>query len=418
MNRLVLVMAWVTLGGTVWGEDWPGFRGPTGQGHTSASGLPLRWSTTENVRWKRPIPGEGWSSPIVHGDRVFITCATEKGTVCRVLCLDRKTGSVLWNRELFKQVPIRSREKNSPATPTPVTDGEHVYAVFGDGSVAALKMTGEVAWTNREIKFTSVHGLGASPILYGDLLIMPYDGSSGGSDKTVGWQKPWDQAIILALDKHTGKEKWRASRGLSRIGHVSPLIIRAGQQDMLISNAGDVIQGFDPKTGKRLWSLRSEGEGVVPTPVHAEGLLFCISGFGKPTLRAVRPGSSDGETPPTIAWELNKNVPMIPSVVYVKPYVFAISEKGFAICLEASTGKVQWQQRVGGTFSASPVATADGKIYLLSEEGETTILEAKPIYKELARNKLEERTQASMAVAGKDLFIRTQNNLYCIGATR
>jgi len=205
-------------------ENWPQFRGPTGQGISTETGLPLRWTATENVAWKTAIPGKSWSSPIVWGDRVFVTTATEEGVSCRVLSLDRKSGSVLWNKEVFQQVPRRKEGRNSYATPTPATDGARVYACFGDGSFAALNFAGEVVWTNRDYPFYSQHGLATSPILQRGLLIMSRDGSSEGEDKGLGWQKPWDQSFILALDAQTGQEIWKTRRGWSRISHGTPAL--------------------------------------------------------------------------------------------------------------------------------------------------------------------------------------------------
>jgi outer membrane protein assembly factor BamB len=202
---------------------------------------------------------------------------------------------------------------------------------------------------------------------------------------------------------------------LSRIAHTTPIVINADGRDTLISSAGDVIQGFDPETGARLWSVRAEGEGVVPSPVFGEGLVFAASGFGNSRLRAINLKPEGDETTRKVAWETNRNVPMMPSAVFVKPYLFVVSEKGFAMCLEAATGKVKWQERLGGTYSASPVA-ADGYIYYLSEKGETVVIPADGKFEITARNNLQEPCQASMAVSHGQLFIRAQTHLFCIGS--
>jgi outer membrane protein assembly factor BamB len=382
---------------------------------SAETNLPKKWSRDENIVWKADIPGDGWSSPIVWGDRVFVTMTTEASQSCRLLALSRVEGKLLWNLEVCRQKKLNKNEKNSDATPTPVTDGENVYAVFSDGSIAAVTMEGKPVWINRDVRYYSQHGLGNSPILYHDTLIMPFDGSSAGEDKTLGWQKPWDQSFLLGLDKKTGKERWRARRGLSRIAHTTPIVINADGRDTLISTAGDVIQGFDPETGARRWSVRAEGEGVVPSPVFGEGLVFAASGFGNPRLRAVKLKPDGEETTRKVVWETNRNVPTMPSAVFVKPYLFVVSEKGFAMCLEAATGKVQWQERLGGNYSASPVA-ADGHIYFLSEKGETVVISADGKFEIVARNYLEEPCQASMAVSHGQLFIRTQKHLFCIGS--
>lgn len=395
-------------------ENWPGFRGPTGQGMSREKGLPLEWSSTSNVAWKAEIPGEGWSSPIVYGDRVFVTTATDGGISCRVICLKRQTGQILWNKEVIQQTPKRKEKRNSYATPTPVTDGKRVYAVFGDGTVAALSMEGNVIWTHGDFKFYSQHGLGVSPILYRELVIVPFDWSSVGEDKKVGWQKPWDKSFILALDKKTGKVRWKGQRGLSRIGHVTPNILRENGRDQLISGAGDVIQGFNPNTGERIWWVRSQGEGVVPSVVIGDGLIFTASGFEKPTIRTVRTGGKGEVTQTHLAWEQTKNVPSVPSFVYVKPYLFVVTDGGVVACLKAETGDLVWQERIGGTHAASPIY-AGGKIYFLSMEGESVIIEAKPEFKLVARNSINEYCQASLAASQGQLFIRSEKNLYCIG---
>ena len=194
-------------------EDWPCFRGPTRQGVSSEKGLPLRWSGTSNVKWKTAIPGEGFSSPIVSGDRLFVTSTTDGDESCRVVSLDRKSGKVLWDREVFRQTLTNKERRNSYATPTPVTDGKVVFAAFGGGGFAAVDFDGEVVWTNHDFPFHSKHGLGASLLLHEDLLIMPRDASSKGPDIKVGWQIPWDKSFVLALDKKTGDLRWKGKEG-------------------------------------------------------------------------------------------------------------------------------------------------------------------------------------------------------------
>jgi outer membrane protein assembly factor BamB len=406
----IVLLGWVLLAQDLVAENWPFWRGPSRQGISKETGVPTKWSAESNVAWKAAIPGEAWSSPIVHGDRVFVTTTTESGVKCHVMAVDRKSGKVLWSREVFEQVPLRKEGRNSYATPTPATDGERVYAVFGDGSVVALKAeNGEKVWQYREVNFYSQHGLGASPLLHGDLLIMPYDGSSQGENKRVGWQIPWEESYLLALETKTGKVRWKATRGKSRIAHVSPNVMNR----QLVSGAGDVIQGFDFK-GERLWSVYSQGEGVVPSIVVGKDLVYSVSGFERPTIRAVRPPSNAGGEA-EIVWEQRRTVPMIPSMIYVENRLYGITEGGVAVCLNAENGEQVWQERVGGNHSASPV-WIEGKIYFTSEEGETTIIEAGPEFKILARNPLKEKVQASLAVAQKQLFIRTANNLFCIAS--
>jgi outer membrane protein assembly factor BamB len=406
-------------------ENWPQFRGPTAQGISSEKNLPMHWSAESNVVWKVAIPGEGWSSPIVWEGRVFLTSATERGTKCHVIAVDRKSGKIVWDKEVFEQVPLRKEGKNSYATPTPATDGKRVYAVFGDGSVVALAVDGEVVWTNRDVQFYSRHGLGASPILHDGLLIMPYDGSNrigtpgnwpnNTPEERLGWQIPWDKSFVAGLDVNTGKRVWTGKRGMSRIAHSTPVVIEHGGRKQIISIAGDAIQGFDPKTGDRIWTAYAQGEGLVPTPVVGDGLIFAASGFEKTTLRGVRMGGKGDVTQTHIAWEQRKGVPTQPSLLYVKGHVYGITDGGIATCYKADSGDIIWQERIGGNHSASPVY-ADGKIYFLSEAGETAIIEADPkLSGIIATNSVNEKCQASMAISEGNLFIRSDKHLFRIG---
>jgi len=397
-------------------ENWPQFRGPTAQGLSSDPNPPLTWSAINNVAWKTEIPGESWSSPVVWGDQVLLTTATESGESCHVLALDRRTGAVQWDREVFRQQPRRKEARNTYATPTPATDGERVYACFGDGSFVALSLTGAVVWTNRSYPFYSQHGLGTAPILQDGLLIMARDGSSDGDDKKLGWQTPWDQSYVVALDAKTGRERWKTSRGLSRISHGAPCIWDNEGHPQVVSEAGDVVQGFDLKNGERLWTSEVIGEGKVPSAVIGEGMVFTSGGWGgKETIKAFRLGGRGDLKESNLVWEQKKGMPKLSSMVFVKPHLFAITDGGVATCLRGDSGQIVWQERVGGNFAASPVAAA-GRIYCVGDSGETTVIAAGPEFKVLARNPLEERVQASPAISQGQIFIRTEHHLFCIGA--
>ena len=422
--RSLLIAAVVSLAFALQAENWPQFRGPTGQGVSSEKHLPLHWSAESNVVWKTAIEGQAWSSPIVWGDRVFVSTAKQNGTKCHLICVDRKSGKISWDKEVLDQVPLRKESKNSYATPTPATDGKRVFAVFGDGSVVALNFDGEVLWTNREVKFYSRHGLGASPIVYEDVLIMPYDGSNrigepgqypnNTPEERLGWQIPWDKSFVAALDVTTGKRVWTGKRGMSRIAHATPVVMKDKGRTEIISIAGDAIQGFDPKSGELIWTAFAQGEGLVPSPVIGDGLIFAASGFEKTTLRAVRTGGKGDVTATHIAWEQRKGVPTQPSLIYFKGHVYAIADGGVASCFKAQTGSQVWQERIGGNHSASPVL-ADGRIYFLSEAGETTVINASPDFHVIAKSSISEKCQASMAVSQGNIFIRSEKNLYCIG---
>jgi outer membrane protein assembly factor BamB len=399
-------------------ENWPQFRGPTGQGISTDNNLPLKWSANENVAWKTPIPGESWSSPIVWSNLVFVTTATENVVSCHVIALDRRNGKTLWDREGIRQEPTHKQQRNSFATPTPATDGERVYACFGDGSFVALNFAGDIVWTNRNYSFYGEHGLGSSPILFRNLLIMARDGSSDGEDKTLGWQKPWDQSFIIALDTQTGHERWKSKRGLSRISHGVPAIWEHDGQAEVVSEAGDVLQGFNARNGERLWSSEVIGEGKVPSVVIGDGLAFTSGGWGgKETIKAFRLGGKGDLKESNLVWEQKKGMPKVPSMIYLNAHLFAITDGGITTCMNAETGELIWQERIGGNFSASPVA-AEGHIYFLADSGETTVIDAGPEFKIIARNPLGEKVQASMAISQKQLFIRTEHNVFCIDAEK
>lgn len=395
-------------------ENWPGFRGPGRQGISNEKDLPTQWSETSNIIWKTSIPGIGWSSPIVFGDRIFVTTATDEGASFRLLCLDRKAGIILWDRQVLRQKPGHKQRLNSYASSTPVTDGKNVYLVAYDGSIAAVSTEGKTVWMNSDFEYFSEHGLGVSPILYKELLIVAFDPSSSGPDPKLGWQKPWDKAVILALDKNTGKVCWEGKRGLSQIAHVSPQILSVSGKDQLISSAGNAIQGFDPATGERIWTVFSPGEGVVPSVVVGEDLIFTASGFGDSAIRVVRANGEGDVTKTHIAWESGDDVPKIPSMLYVKPHLYLVTEAGVAKCLKAATGEVIWRQRLGDRFSASPV-WADGKIYFLSDKGTATVISDGAEFKVLAKNELNETCKASPAISQQNIFIRSEKHLYCIG---
>ena len=401
----------LTIASLVSAENWTRFRGPNGQGISSEVDLPVTWSATKNIEWKTSIPGKGWSSPIVYKDRIYLTTATEDGVSCHIVCVDRRNGTVSWDKEVHLQKTGPMRRQNSFATPTPVTDGKRIYAVFYDGTIVAVDLAGNPVWKSQEMKFFSLHGLGASPILANGQLIMPFDGSSKEESK-LGWKIPWKNAVILSLDAETGSVRWKGKRGESRVGHVTPILV--DDKSQVVTAGGDRVQGFDVKTGKRIWSIYSQGEGVTPSPVVGEGLIFTSSGFEAPTTRAIKLGGKGDITKSHIAWEQTKGVSALASLLYVKPYVYSITRDNILHCLKASSGDIVWMKRLEGVHSASPVY-ADGKIYVLSEDGVTLVLRPGSKYDEIASNDLEETCLASMAVSNGQFFIRSAEHLFCIG---
>jgi outer membrane protein assembly factor BamB len=384
-------------------EDWPAFRGPGGQGHSAERGLPLDWSESKNVAWKTPVAGLGWSSPVVAGGRVWLTTATEqRGISLRALAFDVASGREVINVEVF-HIPSSRREinpKNSWASPTPVIEGDRVYVHFGADGTAALSNTGVILWKAR-FDYQSQHGAGGSPIVHGDLLILNCDGS--------------DVAFVIALDKNTGKVKWKTHRGFpADQAYTTPLVIRVAERDQLISVGAFRTRAYDPLTGKEIWRVRyDEGFSNVPRPVFAHGLVYVATGFQQPSLLAVRPNGTGDVTKTHVAWELKRGAPLTPSPLAVGDELYIVNDGGIATCLDARTGNLIWQQRLSGTYSASPVF-ADGRIYFLAEQGVTTVIAPGKEFRRLAINTLDGGLLASMAVSGGSLFLRTDSHLYRI----
>jgi len=403
-------------------EQWSRFRGPNGQGISTATSLPTKWSADENIAWKIPIPGEGWSSPVIWNDHIFLTSATNGGRECRVIAVDRKNGDILWNRMVFTQEPGRQNPRNSRATSTPVTDGQRVYAVFPNGHFVALDFAGKILWTNSDIDFYSEHGLGTSPMLYDELLITAINQSvnpnNNPNNESVrnGWQLPWDRSYLLALDKNTGKERWKTMRGMSRISHSTPVVIQVNGKDLILSAVGDVVQGFEPATGELIWTVKSDGEPAVPTPAIGEGMVFMAATGGSPILGIKTDGKGDC-TATHIVWQQSRYAPLISSFLYVKPCLFSATG-GSLVALDAATGVPLWQERLEGDIDSSPIY-ADGKIYVTSSIGITKVLKpnADPTKSAevIAVNEIDAQVQATLAVAGKQIFIRTDKELLCIG---
>jgi outer membrane protein assembly factor BamB len=405
--RLSVLAILVALAGSpASAQDWPAFRGPDGQGHSTESPLPLEWSETRNISWKTPLPGLGWSSPVVAGGRVWITTAVEqRGISLRVMAFDVATGKELVNVEVFK-IGGFARDinpKNSWASPTPVVDGDRVYVHFGADGTAALTFAGDIVWKNK-FDYQSQHGAGGSPVVYGDLLVFSCDGS--------------DVAFVVALDKRTGKVKWKTNRrGPWDQAYTTPLVIKVGERDQLVSVGAFRAASYDPLTGKEIWRVNYEdGFSNVPRPVYGHGLVYIATGFQQPSMMAVRADGTGDVTKTHVAWKLQRGAPLTPSPLLVGDEFYMINDGGIATCLDAASGTVIWQQRLGGTYSASPVF-ADGRIYFPAEQGVTTVIAPGREFRRLAANPLDGGLLASMAVSGGSLFLRTDSHLYRITAS-
>jgi outer membrane protein assembly factor BamB len=391
-------------------EDWPQFRGPTGQGHTTERGLPLEWNETNNIIWKSPVPGLGWSSPAVANGRVWLTTVVEskerRGRVSaslRALAYDVATGRELVNVEVFRLDDAGYvNPKNSRASPTPIVDGDRVYVHFGAEGTAAVSTSGEILWTTH-LRYESQHGNGGSPTLYRDLLIVNCDGNGG-------------EAYVIALDTATGKTRWKTSRRRpADQAYSTPLVITVDQQDQLVSVGAYRAAAYEPLTGQEIWRV-SYGDGFsnVPRPVFGQGLVFIATGFQTPSLLAVRPDGKGDVTRTHVAWTITRGAPYTPSPLLVGNDLYYVSDTGVLSLADAMSGQIVWQQRLGGNYSASPVF-ADGRIYFQSEEGVTTVIAPGREFKRLAVNRLDGATLASMAVSNGSFYIRSQSHLYRIG---
>ena len=379
-------------------ESWTEFRGPTGQGHSNARGLPLTWSETENVSWKIPIPGRGWSSPVLADDQIWLTTALEDGRSLRAVCLNQDTGRIVHNVEVFRLAdPGSVHQKNSHASPTPILEGDRVYVHFGSHGTACVSRSGQVVWKTQELKYYHGHGPGGSPVVYGDLLIVSCDG--------------YDLQYVVALDKRTGRIRWKSPRKGYQ-AYTTPLTIQVKGNDQLVSPGAHRAVAYEPLTGKEIWSVRyGDGYSNVPRPVFGHGLVFICSGFEQAVLLAVRPDGRGDVTDSHVAWSLKRAVPLTPSPLLVGDELYLVSDNGVASCLDARTGKTHWQQRLGGNYSASPIL-AEGRVYFLNEEGESVVIEPGNEFKKLATNQLDGQTLASMAVFGNAIFIRSASHLY------
>jgi outer membrane protein assembly factor BamB len=393
--RLTLFLVLVSV---VFATDWPQFRGPGGQGVSDEANVPLTWSETKNVRWKTAIPGRGWSSPVIQGDRIWLTTATEEGRSLRAIAVNVNTGAIEKNVEIFQlKSPKLLNMKNSFASPTPVLEGDRVYLHFGAYGTACITQSGEIVWKTKLEYDNGQHGPGGSPIIYDDLLIVSCDGN--------------DVQFVVALDKATGKVRWKKPREGYQ-AYTTPLVVNLPAGDQVISPGAFQAIAYEPRTGKEIWRVKyAEGFSNVPRPVYGHGLVFICTGFQEPSLLAVQPDGHGDVTKSKIVWKLDRAIPRTPSPLLVGNELYIVTDNGIATCIDAKTGEELWRARLGGNHSASPVY-AGGRIYFLSEEGESVVIAPGRKLQHLATNQIDGPTLASMAVSHSSIFIRSQTHLY------
>lgn len=384
---------------------WPRWRGPSGQGLVEGEGYPNRWSDTENVVWKKAVPGRGNSSPIIWGDRIFLTTAYENGRRRSLLCFRRSDGSQTWETFLPEAEAEKAYQKNGHASSTPATDGELIYAYLGNHGLMAVDLEGKLVWHRTLGDLTSAyHGTAGSPLLYQDKVILFQELRQGSS-------------FLAAFNKKTGEELWRTSRQ-GGVGWGSPVAIRVGGHDEIIMSSHRQVYSYDPLDGGVLWHCAGNTVEVIPTPVVGQGLVFCSSGRAGPTL-AIRPGGSGDVSSTRLVWRAVKGSPFVPSPLIHGEYLYLMNDMiSIVTCYHARTGKVVWQGRLGKPvregFSASPVAVGD-KIFFTNDTGQTFVLRMGPEFQLLHVNDLQEQVLASPALVDGHWYFRAQKHLLAIG---
>jgi outer membrane protein assembly factor BamB len=415
----LIVAAILLLPGLAFAENWPGWRGPRGDGTSLESAVPTKWNgqTGENIAWKVAIPGTGHSSPIVWEDRLFIvTCLTDEQSDAgdRVLmCLDRGTGKTLWQQKVLHAPLEKKHTLNSHASGTPATDGERVYVSFlepefasrtertpGQMVVAAYDMDGKLQWKATPGRFASVHGYCSSPVLFEDLVIVNGDHDGDG--------------YIVGLERASGKERWRISRPNNTRSYVTPIIREIDGRMQMILSGSKCVASYDPRSGEQHWIMDGPTEQFVASPVFDGELVYLTAGFPEKHILAIKPDGRGEVGDDKIVWRTRRNCSYVPSPVLCGEYFLIASDEGVASCYEAESGKLQWTERMGKHYSASLV-TAGGLVYFLADDGIVKVVRPGPKLEVVAENPLGEYAYASPAISQGQIFIRGEKHLFCIG---
>ena len=405
-------------------ENWPGWRGPRGDGTSRETGLPTTWNgkTGENIHWKVKIPGEGHSSPVVWEDKIFLASCLPESEERVLLCLDRKTGETLWQKTILKSQLETKHQLNSHASSTPATDGKIVVVSFlkidgrmipapnvgnnhrditpGEIIVAAYDLDGNKQWESNLGEFISAHGFCSNPVLFEDLVIVngDHDGNS----------------YLFALDRESGKIRWKDKRDNGIRSYATPIIRNLdGRLQMVLCGSESVIS-YDPRTGKRYWTMEGPTEQFVASMVDDGERFFVTAGFPEHHIVAINPDGNGNVTKTHIAWRTERGAAYVPSPVVSGKYLIVVADNGIASCFEAASGKRHWQARVGPRFSAS-LAAGEGRVYLTSDRGVTTVIKPGPELEKIAENELGEFVSTSPALSQGQIFIRGDEHLFCIG---
>jgi outer membrane protein assembly factor BamB len=413
--RTILICLFVFLFAGRLPADWPQFRGPDGQGHSDQEGVPIHWSEEENVSWKSAVPGEGWSSPVITGNQIWMTSSEDEGRSLRAICFDKTSGQLLHNVEVLQtDDPGPHHKTNGYASPTPVLDGKNVYVHFGPRGTVCLDTTGKIIWKNTEFKYKAFQGAASSPILHEDLLILTCDGT--------------DYQFLAALDKRTGQTQWQQPRAhleaaarkqpIAKMAYSTPLVQSVNGVPQLISSGADHVAAYDLKTGKEIWWMPYDGFSIVCRPSYGNGLFYVVGSVSQDhfCVYAIRPGKGK-ISEDQVVWQRSKGISHVSSPLLVGKEIFVISNGGVATCVDALTGKEHWHKRLGGNYDASPIEVRS-RIYYFSRDGKTTVLSAGKEFKALAINQLDGTFKASPAVDDRALFLRSDTHLYRIEEKR
>ncbi|MFC2087158.1 PQQ-binding-like beta-propeller repeat protein [Bacteroidota bacterium] len=380
--------------------------------------VPLIWDNQKNIVWKTPIHGIGWSSPVIFGNQIWTTTATEDGKKMYAVCLDFETGGMIHDILLFEPDTVyRKHSINTYATPTPCIEKGFVYIHFGRYGTSCLNTkTGKTVWERNDLECSHVQGPGSSPIIYKDLLILHYEGS--------------DVQYIIALDKKTGKTVWKIHRPgelyetldpVGRKAYITPIIVNVKGKDYLISNGSAVCIAYDPETGKEIWRIVKGEDSTISMPVAEDGFVYFYTGFtGTPDggryaeLLAVNPDGEGDIAETNILWRMETPVLQLLTPLIKDGLLYTVNTRSMMQCIDAKTGEIIWLQNVRGKFNASPVYS-NGYLYFPSQNGNTLVIEEGREYKLVADNQLEGQIWATPAISGNSIFIRTSEYLYRIG---
>jgi outer membrane protein assembly factor BamB len=403
MRYALLLTLLLAAAPTARAGEWPGWRGPHGDGHSDEPNIPTRWSDTENIAWKVEIPGKGHSSPVIWGDKLFLTTALEQDQRRVLMCLDRRTGRTLWERTVVTSPLEKKHDLNSYASATPVTDGTHLWVSFFEQPkivLACFDLDGNETWRTSPGTFSSMHGFCSSPVLYKDTVI-----HNGDQDA---------DAYLVAFDKESGKERWRTDRPNKTRSYCTPIFFEHHGKPQMVLSGSKSVCSYEPDTGKPIWWMAGPTEQFVATLVYTDNILFVTGGFPDFHLLGVDPGGTGDVLKTHILWRDRKGAAYVPSPIAANHHFFIASDNGIGSCFEAKTGALKWKHRMGRRHSASAVAAGDN-LYFLDDDGQTFVVKASPAYEPVAENALNEAAFASPAISRGQIFIRTTGHLWCIG---